>query len=479
MTDNGRFERRIDGKLFLSILATGLMSFTGIVIETAMNVTFPTLMREFSLNISAVQWVTTGYLLMLAVIIPLSAFLKARFVMKRLFFTASVLFVGGTLLGAFAGTFTVLLVGRLLQGIGTGIALPLMFNIILEQAPLNRMGMMMGVASLICALSPAVGPSFGGWVVETFGWRAIFFALLPVIVLSFCCGMYAVRQSSLPSRPAFDIPSYFLLGGSFAALIFAVSFAGDYGWGSLPIITLLGLFFILLACFARRSGRIEMPLIHLDIFADWHFSLSVLALFIIQFITLGLGFLLPNFSQLVHGETPFAAGCILLPGCLIGALLAPVSGRVLDAYGPRRPVIFGTVMIVLATVTFSLSLQKSTTQSLTLIYIAYTIGQGFAAGNILTTGVRLLVPRRQSDGNAVCNTLQQLAGAVGTAVVSTVVVSGQQAHIDDLAAGTLAGSASALYVLSVLAVIACLAMGVTLRKKLTAGGESGGKGETV
>lgn len=209
-TSEVQFERRIDLKLILSILAAGLMSFTGIVIETAMNVTFPTLMREFGVNISVVQWITTGYLLMLAVVIPLSAFLKARCPMRRLFLTASLLFFAGTLLGAAANSFAVLLLGRLLQGAGTGIALPLMFNIVLEQAPLNRTGMMMGIASLICALSPAVGPSFGGWVVETFGWREIFLSLLPVLALSFGCGIYAIRQSSALRRLPFDTASYCL-----------------------------------------------------------------------------------------------------------------------------------------------------------------------------------------------------------------------------------------------------------------------------
>lgn len=300
MSSEFQFERRIDAKLLLSLLAAGLMSFTGVVIETAMNVTFPTLMQEFDIGISVVQWITTGYLLMLAVIIPLSAFLKARYAMRRLFFTASLLFLIGTLLGAFANSFAMLLVGRLLQGVGTGIALPLMFNIVLEQAPLDRTGMMMGVASLICALAPAVGPSFGGWVVETFGWREIFLSLLPVLMLSFIAGMYAIRQSSALNRPSFDALSYVFLSLGFIALILATSFAGDDGWSDPKILALLAAFILLLAAFARRSSGSKSPLIRLSIFGDARFTLSVLALLLVQFITLGLGFLLPNFSQLVH-----------------------------------------------------------------------------------------------------------------------------------------------------------------------------------
>lgn len=463
MTSAFHFERRIDAKLLLSLLAAGLMSFTGVVIETAMNVTFPTLMREFDIDISVVQWITTGYLLMLAVIIPLSAFLKARCPMRRLFFTTSLLFFAGTLLGAGADNFAILLLGRLLQGAGTGIALPLMFNIVLEQAPLNRTGMMMGVASLICALAPAVGPSFGGWVVESFGWREIFLSLLPVLILSFVAGMYAIRQSSALRHPSFDIRSYLLLSLSFVSLIFATSFAGSYGWGSPEILSLLVGFIVLLAAFARSARRTAMPLIRLEIFGEKRFSLSVLALLLIQFITLGLGFLLPNFSQLVHGESPFAAGCILLPGCIVGAFLAPVGGRVLDAWGARRPILFGCALITAAAAAFAGDLPVSTTLSLTLIYVVYTVGQGFAAGNIMTNGVRLLSTERQSDGNAVCNTLQQLAGAVGTAVVSSIVEAGQQTIPASLADGTMFGSLRVLYFLLICAVLALSAMALALK----------------
>lgn len=243
-----------------------------------------------------------------------------------------------------------------------------------------------------------------------------------------------------------------------------MSFAGEYGWGSPEILLLLGAFAVLLAAFIWCVGRSGAPLIHLEIFGDSRFSLSVAALLLIQFITLGLGFLLPNFSQLVHGEAPFMAGCILLPGCMVGALLAPVSGRVLDAYGARQPILFGCTLIVLAALAFALQLPASTTFSLTLIYVVYTIGQGFAAGNIMTNGVRLLPPERQSDGNAVCNTLQQLAGAVGTAVVSSVVAAGQQTMPAALSEGTMAGSENALCLLFLLAAAALAAMYIVFRK---------------
>lgn len=167
------FERKLDAKLILSILAAGIMSFSGVVVETAMNVTFPTLMAEFQVGTATVQWITTGYLLVLAMIIPASSWLKRRFPAKKLFLTAISLFLAGTVLAAAAPAFFWLLLGRLIQGVGTGIALPMMFNIVLEQVPYPKMGFMMGIASLITAVAPAVGPSLGGMIVSRYGWRMI------------------------------------------------------------------------------------------------------------------------------------------------------------------------------------------------------------------------------------------------------------------------------------------------------------------
>ena len=184
------FEKKIDAKLVLSILAAGIMSFSGVVVETAMNVTFPTLMKEFGIGTSTVQWITTGYLLILAVIIPTSSYLKKRFTTKALFVTDISLFIVGTVMAAVTPVFSLLLVGRLIQGVGTGIALPLMFNIVLEQVPEDKLGFMMGLASLITAMAPAVGPSIGGLIVSNFGWRMIFVALLPLLILSLLFGVF-------------------------------------------------------------------------------------------------------------------------------------------------------------------------------------------------------------------------------------------------------------------------------------------------
>ena len=296
------------------------MSFSGVVVETAMNVTFPALMEEFSVTTATVQWITTGYLLMLALVIPASSYLKRRFAMKALFLTAALLFLLGTVLAAAAPSFSWLLGGRLIQGVGTGLALPLMFNIVLEQAPLDKMGLMIGVASLITAVAPAVGPFAGGAIVEAFGWRMIFVVLLPLLFLSLVFGVTSIRQVSELVRISFPWLEYLLLVCAFACFIFALTGASSAGWFSAHTLGLLAAAAVCAAAFYFHCKSTQAPLIRVQVFRCAPFTLSMLAIVCVQMICLGIGFLIPNYAQLVLHQNAFAAGCLLLPGCGRGGL---------------------------------------------------------------------------------------------------------------------------------------------------------------
>ncbi|WP_337778218.1 MFS transporter [Mitsuokella jalaludinii] len=456
------FQRRADLRFFLSIIAAGLLSFTGVVIETAMNITFPTLMQEFAISTSTVQWITTGYLLILAIVIPTSSYLKQRFAMKRLFLAANLLFLTGTLLDATSASFAQLLFGRLLQGAGTGIALPLMFLIVMEQAPLDKMGLMMGAAMLVCALAPAVGPSVGGYIVSTFGWRMIFIALLPVLLFSLAAGTYAIRQSSDYGPRPFDSRGLILLGAAFTAFLLLTSYLHDLL--SEPLL-LLTVFSLLL--FVRQEKRLLQrgahPLLNITILRHRAFTLSAMGLLCFQFVCLGIGFLLPNFSQIVQGETAFTAGCILLPGCIVGAMFAPVSGRIYDSLGARKPLLTGSALLLLSLLLFQFAIPEVGTLGLTAIYVLFAMGQGLSVGNILTYGLSALPKAIRADGNAFCNTVQQLAGAVGTSIPAAIVAACQQST-QSLAPATSLGTSRAFLLLLFVGLLQALCMSIALRR---------------
>ena len=281
----------------------------------------------------------------------------------------------------------------------------------------------------------------------------IFVALAPGLLFSLATGIYAIRQSSPYGPRAFDFSGLGCLAVAFSCLLLLCSYAS-----SLPLLPCLGLValgLLAVGIFLRQETCLlqqgKAPLLNLDVFHSASFDGAVLALVLVQFLCLGIGFLLPNYAQLVLRTDPFSAGCILLPGCLVGAALAPVSGRLYDRLGAAKPLLVGSLCILLSLVGYNLVLGSTGILglTLTLVYVIFTVGQGLSAGNILTYAMGQLPEAIQPDGNAVCNTMQQLAGAVGTAVAA-LVAAGQQTG-SDLSAGTSLGTAHAFLLLLVLA----------------------------
>src|SRR5699024_8399964 len=257
--------KQITAKMLRAIFATGILSFCGVVVETAMNITFPTLMKEFNVTTNTVQWMTTSYLLILAIIIPLSAILKRKFKTRQLFLAANLLCTSGLIIDSAAPNFILLLTGRLIQGVGTGIALPLMFNIILEQVPQQKLGQMMGLGNLITAVAPAIVPSLGGLIISYLGWRYIFLLLLPFLILSFFLGITSIEQKYQLQQTSIDWPSFLLIISMFTTLILGLNGLGSHSFFSLPVLGLISIG--ILSCLALfiRSISIKAPIIQLNI----------------------------------------------------------------------------------------------------------------------------------------------------------------------------------------------------------------------
>lgn len=460
------FERRLDARLVVSVAAVGIMSFAGVVVETALNIAFPALMEEFGVTTASVQWVTTAYLLVLAAIMPISSFLNRRFRNKALFLAAMAVFLAGTAVCAAAPNFILLVAGRILQGIGAGIALPLMFNIVLQQAPVGKLGVMMGFATLIIAIAPAVGPSFGGFLVEAFGWRSIFLVLLPFLGLSLVLGALTVRQARDVEKASFSPVQFVLVAAGFTALVVAANAASESAWTSPKTLGLLALAFALLTGFTWISLRSDMPLLRVRIFADRTYSLSLVYAVLIQAAVLALGYLIPYLAQAAKSMGSFAAGCLLLPGCVIGAILTPFGGRLLDRLGAKRPILIGAAVGVATLACFAAFGIEGSAVRLAFIYPFFPICQALSLSNSMTNGLRSLPEELQADGNAAFNTLQQLGGAIGTAVAAAIVNSAQAGSSGDLVAGTTAGAQAAFYVLLGAGAVAfAAALGVFFRPR--------------
>ena len=445
----------MNSKTLRAVTATGILSFAGIVVETAMNVAFPTLMRDFHVSTSAVQWLTTGYLLVLALVIPTSSFLKRSFKTKSLFVISNLFFILGTVAAMLAPSFAIILLGRLIQGIGTGIALPLMFNIIVEQVPISKTGTVMGFANLIIAIAPAVGPTMGGFIVKMFGWRVIFLVLLPLLVISLILGMTSITQKSAIEHLKFDFISWIILTIAFSSLVFATNQASISGWLDWRVIVLLLVSVLAILGFYKYSKKPHHPLIRINVLLNWRFDLSTIALMISQFSILGTSFLLPNFAQLSLHQNAFVAGLLLLPGTTLGIFLSLLGGKMYDVLGARKPIMLGFSLYAVATLLFSIFMPKMTIWMIIIFFAIAIMGQAFSSGNTMTSGLHQVEDQFSTDANAVLNTVQQLAGALGTSIVATIVAE-HQSTVHQIAFGTMTGVRTAFCLLFILQLIALL-----------------------
>lgn len=415
-------QRKLDAKLICSIFAAGLMSFSGVLIETAGNVTFPVLMNDFHVNMATVQWMTTGYLLVASINMLLSAYLKRNFSSRKLFVTAAVLFICGLLIDAVANQFIFLVLGRVIQGAGAGIAIPLMFNIILERTPLDKIGLLMGIGTMITAVAPALGPTFGGLVVNTLGWRYIFIFIIPVMIISLIMGLTAITgETGQVKHTKLDVVVFISIALTFIGLIFAFSNLSTILQKPLMFIGPLVIGIISLVVFIKHSLNTSNPLINIRVFKKTKFTQGITAYFIFQVNTLGLSFILPNYVQIVNHSTAMTAGLLLLTGGLVGAIMSPISGRLLDNYGAQKPIMTGAVFEIIGGLLYCIFASSLTSGKIILFYAITMLGIGLVMGDTMTASIGQLAESENTDGNGLFNMAQQFAGAVGTAIISAIM----------------------------------------------------------
>ncbi|KFI56851.1 efflux-type transporter [Bifidobacterium cuniculi] len=422
---------RIPGYLIGSIVAVGSLAFIGILTETVMTVLFPALMVEFNVDTATVQWITTIYLLAVGVTMPLSSYLKRRFTMKSVFVAAVTLAVLGSLIMIVGTAFPVILLARVIQGVGSGIATPLMINIILEQSPRPKVGRLMGVGSLVITVAPAIGPTVGGAVASALPWRSIFMIVVPIILLvSLPVGLKSIRQVR-PTEGVQLNPLQFLaivlgLSGLILALNQLGVAIGDAAAGQ-PMTASLTIGIVSLAVgvaslvfFAWSSRRSFSPLIRLGWLRDPVVLLHLVPYTLLPMVGIGFGYVITNLAQLSMGTTALVAGMLVLPGALIGAFFAPVGGMLYDRHGAPKPILGAfacCILGILLMLVFSMHLAPVT---LAVFYFIFGVGYALGFSNIMTDAINGIHREFTPDGNAVFNTALQFGGAAGTTLFSTI-----------------------------------------------------------
>ena len=453
-------------KLLSAIISIGLLSFLGIVVETALNITFPQLTKYFSIPINQVQWLTTGYMLVSTSLIPLGSFFLKRFRVVTLFRVSCLSFLVGTLIASFSNSFNLVLLGRLCQGIADGIALPLMFAVILHQVPKKKVGTFMGIGSLVIALAPAVGPIYGGIIQDTLNWHFLFIILIPMIIVTWLLGELSIEQSSPIHYVPFDVRGGICLTIFLStALMFIVNLTANSSSLKLNLI-LLGTVFFSGLLFLLNEKNKSHKLLELALFKNKRFLQLLSAFFLLQFSSLSMSYLIPNVLQILFDQSPGLVGFLVAPAAVIDAVLSVVAGIIYDKTTPSLPIISGCTIIGLTFL--GANLFTPSIGGLVLIYMLFMVGLSFSYSNIMTYSLSKLPAGLVNDGNSIYMTVQAYSGAVGIAISSSVV-SLLQKQQGSIISGTKLGLSINFLILFFVAVFTISLCLIALRNKVIKG----------
>jgi DHA2 family lincomycin resistance protein-like MFS transporter len=431
---------KVKYKVIPVLVALLLGGFIGLLSETMMNVALPVLMAEWNLSASTAQWITTGYILVISIIMPVSALLLQWFTTRKLFVTAISLFMLGTLAAGLAPGFGMLLIGRLVQAAGTAILMPVIFNTILTIIPPAKRGAAMGMVGLVMMVAPALGPTVSGLIIDKLDWHWMFWVLVPFLVIDFIIGLLNIENVATITKPKIDILSLVLSTIAFGGIVYGLSVVGegDGGWGSPKVIACLVIGLAALLLFILRQLSMKQPIMNLRAFKYPMFTAGTLFI-VIGFLTIfATSYLLPIFMQGSLRLSALYAGLLMLPAGLVNAILSPIIGRSFDKVGPRVLVIPGMIILSAAMWMFTSVDVNTPVYMIILMHCCMTVGLALTLMPAQTNGLNQLPRELHPHGTAIMNTLQQLASAVGTALIVSVMTAGQSnyisTHLDTAAA---------------------------------------------
>lgn len=404
------------------ILIVMLMgAFVTILNQTLMNVALPSIMKDFGITASQGQWLSTGFMLVNGVMIPMTAFLIERFTTRQLYLFAMITFAIGTAIGGFATDYTMLIAGRMVQAIGAGIVMPLLTVVVLNLFPMERRGRAMGLIGLAMNFAPAIGPTLSGWIVQQYDWRNLFFIIIPFAILDIVVAIFLLKNVGKRTFSKLDVLGVIMSTVGFGSLLLGFSNAGDHDWLTWKVAGFIILGLVVLGIFIRYQTSNKAPLLNFRVFKYPTFALTTAISFFVVMGLFGGMLLLPIFLQTVRGFSPLESGLVLLPGALVTAILSPVTGVMFDRFGAKYLSLVGLIIMAGSTFMFT-NLDESTT--LTFIIIVQTIrsaGMAMVMMPLQTAALNSLPLKLASHGSAMFNTMRQVAGSIGTAALITVM----------------------------------------------------------
>lgn len=415
----------------IAVLMIG--AFIAFLNNTLLNIALPSIMKDLEVETSTVQWLTTGFMLVNGVLIPTTAFLIEKYTVRRLFLIAMTLFTVGTLISGVAHIFPVLLCGRMLQASGSAIMMPLLMNVMLVSFPVEKRGAAMGVFGLILMAAPAIGPTLSGWIIEHYDWRMLFFFVAPIAIAIILIGLFLLKDKKEKKDIHLDLISLVLSSVGFGGILFGFSSAGNKGWDSPYVYGTIIIGVVSLIVFILRQSKQERPMLNFRVFKYPMFALSSTITMVLNMAMFSGMLLIPIYVQTLRGISPMDAGLLMLPGALVMAIMSPVTGKLFDIVGGRILAIIGLAVTVATTYFFSkLTLETSYTH-LVVLNSVRMLGMSMVMMPVSTNGLNQLPRRYYPHGTAMNNTLNQVSGAIGTALLVTVMSNRTKTHATELA----------------------------------------------
>ena len=445
-------------------------AFVAILNETTMGIAIPHLNADLGIPPELGQWLTSAFMLTMAVVIPTTGFILQRFTTRQVFIAAMTAFSLGTLVALVAPGFSVLLVGRVIQAAGTGIMMPLLMTTIMNVVPPQSRGRMMGRVGLVISLAPAIGPTLAGAVLDALNWRALFAIVLPIALVSLAMGAKWMTNLGETRKAPLDILSIPLAALGFGGIVFGLSqFGGEGGSGEVAGILALAVGAVSLALFVWRQlvlQRVDDALLDLRVFRSRTFTLSVIIMTILALSMFGTLTLLPQYLQNVAGLTALESGLILLPGSVLMGLLGPVMGRIYDAKGTRPLLIPGTILVSASLFFYSTVGEHTVWWVLIIVQAAMSVGLAMSFTPLFSSSLGSLQRSLYSHGSAVLNTLQQVGGAAGVALLtvtySAILHAGEKEGLSRAVAG--APGARTAFLIAAIISLAAVALSPFVRK---------------
>jgi EmrB/QacA subfamily drug resistance transporter len=420
--------------------------------QTVLTPALPKIMEETGVSLNTGQWLTTVFLLVAAIMIPLTAYFINKFPTRRLFMGAMFSFAVGSLLCAISGSFSIILFGRVLQAAGAGIMMPLCQTVVMLLVPINKRGTAMGIIGLVMALAPAVGPTIAGWVIDVWGWHLMFYIITALSVIDIILAFFVLENAVETSDPKLDMRSVLYSSVGLSAFLYGCSYAGDYGLTPLSIILLLAGVAVL-ALFVKRQLELEEPFLNLRILKYREFMLATVIVMIIYACLICGSVLMPIFMQNIQGLSAMQSGLAMMPGAVCMGVLNILSGWIFDKQGPRKLAITGLSLLSFSCACFIFLQANTAFFIISIVYTLRMVGIAMAMMPITTWGLNTLSKQLMPHGTAINNTLRQVAGSLGTTFFVAVMSAVAELHANE---GYIAANLRGIQVSFTLITLLCL-----------------------